>query len=233
MTHPTADPPSRLRSVIMMSVRLALFAGVIFAIYYGIESLLAMSLHAEAGSRSAAMSQGILWGAVVAYAFLIALPFVPGIEIGVSLMMLRGADMALIVYGATIFGLSLAYLAGRFIPICWLSRAFADLRLRRAHALTTRLEGMPPIRRLALLRRSLPNVLADWAITYRYVALGLVLNLPGNAVIGGGGGICLIAGLSGLFAPRWMVLTLLICVAPVPAAVWIFGVDVVADTVQP
>ena len=39
------------------------------------------------------------------------------------------------------------------------------------------------------------------ALRYRYVALALAVNTPGNSVIGGGGGIMIMAGLSGIFSP--------------------------------
>jgi hypothetical protein len=45
------------------------------------------------------------------------------------------------------------------------------------------------------------------------------LNIPGNIVIGGGGGIAMIAGLTGLYSfPRYL-LTIAIAVAPIPLAI--------------
>jgi len=45
----------------------------------------------------------------------------------------------------------------------------------------------------------------------------LTLNIPGNSLVGGGGGIAFIAGLSGLFSYPAYLATILIAVAPVPA----------------
>jgi len=44
----------------------------------------------------------------------------------------------------------------------------------------------------------------------------LVLNLPGNSLVGGGGGIAFIAGLSGMFSYIGFILAIAIAVAPVP-----------------
>ena len=45
---------------------------------------------------------------------------------------------------------------------------------------------------------SAPTRLLPFLLRYRYVALALAFNLPGNAVLGGGGGIAMMAGLSGI-----------------------------------
>ena len=49
--------------------------------------------------------------------------------------------------------------------------------------------------------------------------------MPGSGLIGGGGGICLLAGLTGVFAPRATFLTLALAVAPVPLLVWMTGME--------
>jgi hypothetical protein len=53
--------------------------------------------------------------------------------------------------------------------------------------------------------------------------LACLFNLPGNVVLGGGGGIALLAGLSRLYAPLPMAVTVALAVAPVPLAIWIWG----------
>jgi hypothetical protein len=62
----------------------------------------------------------------------------------------------------------------------------------------------------------------------RYAIIGIVLNIPGNALIGGGGGIMLIAGLSRVFSTSWMFVTLLCAVAPIPIAILVFDIDPMA-----
>ena len=51
---------------------------------------------------------------------------------------------------------------------------------------------------------------------HRYLAVAIAFNLPGNTLIGGGGGIGMLAGISSLFPfPRYL-LTVSLAVAPVP-----------------
>ncbi len=170
-----------------------------------------------------ALRLAILGGVLLIYALLIAVPFVPGIEVGFSLIMMRGSEVVWPVYTATVSGLILAYLAGRFIPYAWLQRVFLDLRLTRAVALLDALRPLTPQRRLALMRQRLPGRAGDLAVSWRYLLLAGLINLPGSALIGGGGGICLLAGLTRLFHTRATVLTILLAVLPFPLAVWFWG----------
>ncbi|MCO6746545.1 hypothetical protein KQH42_30565, partial [Streptomyces sp. CHA1] len=59
-----------------------------------------------------------------------------------------------------------------------------------------------------------------------YVALALAVNTPGNSIIGGGGGIMMMAGLSGIFSPLATFLTVTIAVSPVPLAVVFLGLRI-------
>ncbi len=88
---------------------------------------------------------------------------------------------------------------------------------------------MPRPERLSLLRLRLPDWLGRSAINFRYVSVALLVNLPGNALIGGGGGICMIAGLSRLFSTWIFALTIALAVAPVPVLVWIFGTKILGN----
>jgi len=56
----------------------------------------------------------------------------------------------------------------------------------------------------------------------------VALNIPGNYVIGGGGGIALIAGVSRVYSIPGFLLTILLAVAPVPLAVVVFGTGFLA-----
>lgn len=160
---------------------------------------------------------------LVAYAVMIALPFVPGIEVGVALLMLEGAWVAPAVWGATVAGLSLAYGAGRLLPERTLSRLMRDAGLNRA---ANRFDVLMPLdrdQRLALLREGLPRWLQPLAAGGRYLLLAALTNLPGNIALGGGGGLFLFAGFSRLFAPLPTLATAVLAVAPVPLAVWFRG----------
>jgi len=63
------------------------------------------------------------------------------------------------------------------------------------------------------------------ALTYRYVAMAFALNTPGNSIIGGRGGIMITAGLSGIFTPLSIFLTVKFAVSPVPLAVIFRGLQ--------
>lgn len=162
---------------------------------------------------------------LIGYAFLMSLPFVPGIEIGISLLIMRGPDMAPYVYLATVIGLWAGFFYGRYMPYAWLTRMLLDLRLKRASAYVDALEAMTPEARIQMLCDRMPDWLGDRLVTWRYVVVGVLFNIPGNAVIGGGGGISLVAGLSRVFETPKMMLTIAIAVIPFPLFVWIFGIE--------
>ena len=157
------------------------------------------------------------------YAVLLALPFVPGVEIGLALLAMHGAAAAPFVYGATLAGLMLAYGAGCLIPSSMLAEGLRRLGRKRAAAALEDWCALPRAGRLPVLAAHLPDWLASRVGTLRFVLLAALFNLPGNAVLGGGGGIALIAGLSRLYPPLPTALTVALAVAPVPLAVWVWG----------
>ncbi|MDW4549079.1 hypothetical protein R5H32_06925 [Defluviimonas sp. D31] len=160
---------------------------------------------------------------LVAYALLIALPFVPGVELGLTLLMIEGGWIAPFIWGATLAGLMLSFLAGLTLPYPALQRTLADLRLRRAAELVAQIEPLDREARLDHLRSHLPRWLAPLARNYRYLLLALLINLPGNSLLGGGGGILMLAGCSRLFAVPVTLLTVALAVAPVPILVFALG----------
>lgn len=169
---------------------------------------------------------GMLVAFLLAYAVLISVPFVPGVEIGLSLMVMEGPWIAPLIFLSTVAGLMIAYAAGEWIPYARLHRAFEDLRLMKACRLLEAVEPLSRRERLETLRSRAPAWLRPVATRYRYVLLAILVNVPGNAVLGGGGGILFTAGLSRLFLPMQTVLTIIIAVAPVPLAVWLFDIDI-------
>ena len=221
MDDPLAEPHWRRWG------RTALRLAAVIVIAYGLHLALG-AVVARTGALAdagAGVRLGLLGLLLVAYAVLLAVPFVPGVEIGIAILAMEGAWIAPFVYSATVIGLMLAFLIGRHMPYRILHRTFADLGLRRACRLLETVEPLPELQRLALLRRHLPRRLAPYAVRWRYLILAGLFNLPGSALLGGGGGIALVAGLSGLFGPRTMLLTVVLAVAPVPAAVWLFQME--------
>ncbi|MBC7132156.1 MAG: hypothetical protein H5U16_03505 [Roseovarius sp.] len=166
---------------------------------------------------------GLMIAVLVIYAVLIAIPFVPGVEIGLSVLAAGGADIAPLVWLATATGLTLAYIVGCHVPLGWLCRSLTDLHLSGAARLVERFAALPPKGRVAFVNALLPRKYCGWIVKYRYVNLAVLINIPGNSVIGGGGGIALISGLSGLFRVPLTVLTIVLATAPVPLAIWLLG----------
>lgn len=135
------------------------------------------------------------------YAVALALPFVPAMEIGLLIMTVFGRWGAVGAWLATVAGLNLAYGLARTGP--------GPATLDRA--------PLPkPIRRVvrSLGRRLPPSMLPA-------AALALLLNLPGNTAIGGGGGIALLYGASRALSWPRFALTVALATAVVPALFFI------------
>jgi hypothetical protein len=219
-SHIVIDSASVLRTI----VRLGLIVLTVFIVHQLISWVMAEAEAAQNGS----LMIGLVLVVLCTYIILISIPFVPGIEIALSLMILRGPEIVLWVYGATILGLFLSFLAGQYLSYAYLHSIFRDLRMKRACVLLDTIEPLSRNERLGLLKNKIPRVLRPFLIEGRYALVGVVLNIPGNALIGGGGGIMLVAGLSRLFSTYWVFILLLIAVAPVPVAILVFGIDPMA-----
>ena len=203
-----------------IALRLALLVLVVWLAHRLIGWTMSESAALKAGLAPAL---GVLLLLLLAYAVLIALPFVPGVELGITLMMVEGAWIAPFIWAATLLGLTLAFVAGAALPYPALRRTLDDLRLRRAAQLVGTLEPLSREARLDFLRQRLPSWLSPLARNHRYVLLALLINLPGNSVLGGGGGILLLAGCSRLFSPVATLMTVALAVAPVPVIVYALG----------
>lgn len=211
-------PSGRINSTVAWIAKAAAFAGLI-VIASQVDDWVLASLGFHLSPATEPLLHQVIMLAIAAYILLMVIPFCPGIEIGLGLMMVFGADIVPLVYGATVFALLLAFLAGRLLSPSTIIKGFDRLRMHRARDLIARLEPLNPQERLALLRGSSKRRWVDALLKYRYVALGLALNTPGNIVLGDGGGIALVAGFSRLFTLRAFLLTILIAVSPVPIAV--------------
>jgi hypothetical protein len=159
----------------------------------------------------------LIFALLLLQAMLVAIPFVPGAEIGFLLLALFGAAMAAQVYLATVAGLLLAFAAGRAVPPGSARRLLDRWRLGDAAAAVERLArkaAAPPAADAPALQR-----LAARLLRHRCLCLVLLINTPGNSLLGGGGGIAMAAGLSRLFSFRQFLASVLVAVAPVPAFV--------------
>lgn len=199
---------------IQLALKTLLVASIGLAIYLGGDHLLQIVTHF--------LSQQPVGGfwlpalLLVAYVVFMAIPFMPGIEVGLVVMLAGGLEGVVAVYAATVLALALSYLLGRLVPENLLADFMGWLGLRRAETLIHEIEAMNPAERLLYLTRRAPRRWVPFLLRHRYVAVAVMLNTPGNSVIGGGGGIGMVAGLSGLFPlPRYLALVAL-AVSPVP-----------------
>lgn len=219
-SHNRIDSAAILRTL----ARLGLIVLAVFIVHQLISWIMA---EAEAAQNGPLMI-GLVLVVLCTYIVLISIPFVPGIEIALSLMILRGPEVVIWIYGATVLGLFLSFLAGRYLPYGYLHTVFRDLRMKRACELLDTVAPLSGNERLSLLKNKLPRILRPFLIEGRYAMIGFALNIPGNALIGGGGGILLVAGLSRMFSTCWILITLIIAVAPIPVAILVFGIDPMA-----
>lgn len=220
-----ADHAARLsrRRLLAVGRSLARIA-LILALVWGIHLLLEWAnTHVPHGQG--VLRLGMLLVFLLAYAALIAVPFVPGIEIGLSLMIIEGPWIAPPIYVATVTGLLLSYAAGEWLPYRVLHQMLSDLGMRRACALLDRTHPLSREERLLLLQERAPAWVRPFVSRFRYLVLAALVNTPGNVLIGGGGGILFVAGFSRLFRPLPTVGTIALAVLPVPLLIWVFDID--------
>ena len=159
----------------------------------------------------------------IIFAFLLAIPFVPGAEIGLTLLGMFGPKIVFLVYVCTLAGLLTSFIVGRLISLKTLVKLFEDLQLNKPSQLLRQFEPMGMEERVTFLVSEAPNRLVPFFLRHRYLALAIAVNIPGNIVIGGGGGIALMAGISRLYSLPGFLTTIAIGVSPVPLAILIFG----------
>jgi hypothetical protein len=162
------------------------------------------------------MINRIVVGGLLLYIVLTAIPFVPGIELGMALIVAFGARIVPAVYLATVAALLTSFLVGRLVPVHWLAVAFEWMGFRRAQAMVMSYAAIPGEERVAHLMTYAPQRWVPWLLRYRFVALGLLFNLPGSALLGGGGGIAMAAGMSRLVSFPKFIITAALAVSPVP-----------------
>lgn len=206
------------------AIKLLVIVALVYAAKLGVDYLMAKIALFETDAAARAMT-GLFVTVLIGYVILLAIPFVPGVEIGIAILMVQGANAAPMVYGATVAGLLLAFCIGQFAPMPRLIRLCQDLRLNRIGHMLERIEMTPRNDRLDAMQNRLPRWLAPILCNYRYVTLGIAINLPGNIALGGGGGIMITAGLSRLFQTSFVLLTIIIATLPVPLSVWLMGAD--------
>ena len=160
---------------------------------------------------------------LVLFVLLSAIPFVPGVEIGFILLVVFGAKIALWVYCAMVVALHLSYFAGRFVSPTLLARLFGSLHMSKVCALIHQMEELDEVDRLDYLLAHMPTRIRPFLQRYQSTLLLLLLNMPGNFLIGGGGGIGFVVGASRIYAPGSYSLSVFVAVAPIPLIFLVLG----------
>lgn len=153
------------------------------------------------------------------YIGLMAVPFMPGAEVGISMILVFGYKICLLVYVSTVVALIPPYLVGRLVPARYCVRVFSFLGLIRLRRLVEEIAPLSSEERLVFLLNRTPGRVGPFLLRHRFLALGILFNVPGNTLIGGGGGIAMMAGFTGLYPLPAYLLTIALAVAPVPLVI--------------
>ncbi len=212
----------RLGRYVVIGAKIAALVGLIYAASLAGEWLTSRFVPHLTPSTEPAVHRMIMTATLV-YMICMMLPFVPGVEIGVALMVVFGPPIVPLVYGSTLVALSVSFLAGRLIPQHAIIHAFKAFRLHRPARLLEEAQSLEVRDRLPWLLRRAPGRILPWLLKFRYVALLLLLILPGNAALGGGGGIAMMSGFCRLFTFAGFVTTVALAVAPLPLLILLTG----------
>jgi len=220
------DPgPLAISSKYMVGfIRLVLLLAVLVAINLGVNALLSHLADPLVGSKFMLnLTLVLLW---LAYVLLLAIPFVPSTEIGISLLISHGAVAAPFVYLGTLMGLLLAYGIGVLLSGPVSCRFLLLFGLKKLCAFVEEAKNLTHEQRMKKMQQALPPWASRWVLGHRALLLAALLNIPGNSVIGGGGGIAMLSGISRTFITLQFTLTIALATAPVPLIVWFFGTGV-------
>jgi hypothetical protein len=215
-------PSPSLHRYLGLAWKIAVLIGILIAAKYAGEWILGKLTPHLLPSTELALHRFIML-AIAIYIILMMLPFIPGVEIGLGMIVMFGPRIAPLVYGSTVLALILSFLIGRLIPQQAIVELFETMRLKRAASLLRDLEALEPEQRLAFFLNNSSTRIVPFLLRYRFIALIIAFNLPGNTVIGGGGGIGLVAGFSRLFTLPKYILAVAIAVSPIPLMVMISG----------
>ena len=195
--------------------KISLIIGFLVLLNYG-GSLVVEQINFQLWPEHEHLMITVLWFAIVVYVLWMALPFVPGIELGLALMVMLGTRGIVLVYLCTLLSLSLSFTIGRLIPLNGFARFLGWLHLYKAQDLVLQLEPLNSEEKLNFLLRTAPSKVIPFLLKHRYLTIAIALNLPGNALIGGGGGIGLITGMSRLYPFPKYILLVSLAITPLP-----------------
>lgn len=202
-------------SRIKLLFKIAIVVGLVALLNYG-GHLVVGKIEFQFWPEHENMVITMFWLSVLVYIVLMALPFTPGVELGLALMMVLGPKGIVLVYLCTLLSLSLSFMVGRLIPLRAFARFLGWLHLEIARDLLIQVEPLDAEQKLNYLLKTAPLRVIPFLLKHRYFMIAFILNLPGNALVGGGGGIGLIAGLSRLYPFFKFFLLISLAILPLP-----------------
>jgi hypothetical protein len=206
------------RSHVSLALVALVYVGLIIGGGYA-GDWIARSLQITVYPHTEPMFHKIIMTLIAAYVLLTAIPFVPGVEVGLGLIVAFGPSIVPLVYAGTILALTASYSIGRLVPERWLAAGFGKVGLLRAENMVAALSGLTPEDRVSYLTSRAPKRWVPFLLRHRLLALALLINLPGSALIGGGGGICMAFGVTRLVTYPQFLLTTVLATSPLPVAI--------------
>ncbi|WP_438463626.1 hypothetical protein [Marinomonas sp. PE14-40] len=134
-------------------------------------------------------NQIIFSAILILYIILLAIPYIPSAEIALCLLIVLGNESSSIIYFSTIIGLMIPFLIGRYFS----ERKDKKIENFFIHSkILTHIGRFNPV-----------------------VTLALLINMPGNTLLGGGGGIAMTFGSGKLLSPFKYLLGVLVAALPI------------------
>jgi hypothetical protein len=200
---------------IRRAIKISLFVGFLVLLNHG-GGLVVEQINFQLWPEHENLMITVFWFSVAVYVLWMAMPFVPGIELGLALMAMLGPKGVVLVYLCTLLSLSLSFAIGRLIPLKAFSGFLGWLHLQKARDLMLQLQPLNSEEKLDFLLSAAPSKVIPYLLKHRYLMIAVSLNLPGNVLIGGGGGIGLIAGMSRLCPFPKYLLFVSFAITPLP-----------------
>ena len=112
---------------------------------------------------------------LIFYVFLLAIPYFPSVEFALVLLLILGFESSFLIYISTVLGLILPFFVGRF---------FSDKYCRKVENIFAGFNFLKRVNKVSPV-----------------LSLIIFLNMPGNIVLGGGGGIGIMYGTLKIITP--------------------------------
>lgn len=213
---------NQIKSIVRTAIKIAILLALLILAKFAGDLVLNQLTPNLTPSTEPALHRLIMISIAI-YVILMMLPFVPGVEIGLGLMVMFGPKLAPLVWFSTVLALVFSFVIGRLVPQQSIIEIFETLLLRRAADFLRFMHPLDSGERLQYLLNIRSSRIVPFLLRHRYIALMAAINLPGNALIGGGGGISFISGFIRIYSFFGFLIAVTLAVAPVPLIAMLVG----------